>query len=227
MSGVIRRTRQYVAGLGPSVNLLQLNGAIAVAGLLTSVALARALGPEARGVLAIMMLWPISIANVGLLGTHLYLSRQAAKEPRDAGDLYSLGRKAAIFLSVPSMLALVLVVWLSPLRNTYDQITLLLALIIIPFSMWNAIQVQVELGRNNIRNLAVARGGFTGFYLIVVLLLWAGGIHTADMFLAGVLLVAAVSPIIAAWVISRSLPSARPVSSEPSGISGVVWLLQR
>src|SRR5262245_42439300 len=74
------------------------NASMALIGLLTGVLAARLLGPEGRGQLAAIQIWPTFIATIAMLGLPESLVFYSAKKPAEAGRY--LG--SAVVMSVVS-----------------------------------------------------------------------------------------------------------------------------
>ena len=96
---------------GSSVALtLGANVLIAAAGLATGAAVARMLGPEGRGELAAIQLWPTFLATVGMLGMPealVYFSaRDPARASRETASAVALGLAGCIVLMITGYFAM-------------------------------------------------------------------------------------------------------------------------
>jgi len=100
--------------LGTFATSIVLHGFTMVQGII----LARVLGAEGRGEFAAIILWPAIIANIGLLGTNMSVTRAAAAASAagdDAGPIARAGILWALILSaVTVVIGLGLLPWLIP-----------------------------------------------------------------------------------------------------------------
>lgn len=100
--------------LGTFATSIALHGATMVQGVI----LARVLGADGRGEFAAIILWPTIIANIGLLGTNLSVTRAAAAASAagdDAGPVARAGVLWALILSAVTVaVGLGLLPWLIP-----------------------------------------------------------------------------------------------------------------
>lgn len=78
------------------VTTIMLHGCTMVQGII----LARALGVDGRGSFAAIILWPNIIANIGLLGTNMSITRTAAVVGDDIGPVARAGILLSLVLSV-------------------------------------------------------------------------------------------------------------------------------
>jgi O-antigen/teichoic acid export membrane protein len=155
---------------------------VAVAGvtLMTSLILARAMGPEGRGVLANAVLWPTVLSHLAVMGVPLYLSRIVAQQNSEAANWY---RHGYVVLAVTAAIATTFWMAIDILTPSWPSAAggmklssktpfIALGATIIPFSMWNAFQIQMELGRGSIATYNFARMSFAFLYLASIALLW-------------------------------------------------------
>lgn len=83
--------------------------------LVQGVILARLLGTEGRGDFAAIILWPNIIANIGLFGTNLAVTRAAASTDEDVGSVARAGVLLSIMLSAVTVaVGLLLLPYLIP-----------------------------------------------------------------------------------------------------------------
>jgi O-antigen/teichoic acid export membrane protein len=158
------------------------NLALQALSILTSILLARALGPEARGELGYALLWAGLFSNMGLLGVHIRLARQAATLS-DLASVAALRRRALALLALLSGAVLtiysVALPWLVAGRSEDTAVLLLVAGLAIPFGMWSATQAQIELARGEAGTYNLTRGAFYVLYLLATTLtVIAGGAGT-------------------------------------------------
>lgn len=202
--------------LPQAFRLLSVNIALAGATLLTSVILARALDPAGRGVLAIIIVWPMLLSHLALIGVHLHLGRIAGQARHPVTALYKHGL-VAISLPVAAATAiwiaidLVTPTW--PVEEDLNRywVYLLLCASIIPFSAWNALQVQVELGRGALVNYYFARTSFAIIHLLLIGILWLVGPAEPLYFLVCFGLAAALSTVLSNAIILASQVNGRTV----------------
>ncbi len=152
-----------------------ISGNILVSGLtfLTSIVLARALSPEGRGDLANFVLWPVLLSNIMLFGIHVSLSRATAIHPEDAIKNYYIGFISLLLACILASIAYSGIVFTKVFYvSRFDTTALMIAALIIPFSAWNAFQIQMELGRSNFSLYIYGRVSFALAYLGSSLVLW-------------------------------------------------------
>jgi O-antigen/teichoic acid export membrane protein len=87
--------------LGTFVTTIALHGFALVQGVI----LARVLGADGRGEFAAIILWPGIIANIGLLGTNLSVTRAAAAARDDVGPVARAGVLLSLMLLVVAVAA--------------------------------------------------------------------------------------------------------------------------
>lgn len=160
--------------LRTATQLFRANVLVAAANFATSVLLARALDPDGRGELVNIILWPVLLSHFALAGVHMSLSRATAAKPTDAAKNYRAGLVA---ISLTSGLAIVLYgvayLWSDQAKQAPHVLSgALFAALIIPFSAWNAFQIQMELGRHNLAYYNYGRASFAIGHLALVGILW-------------------------------------------------------
>lgn len=211
-------------GLGAIALLAQANVLVAALTFCTSVMLARALGPDGRGVLANLVLWPTLICYPAVLGVHMELARRTAQDPTTARGHYGLGLR----ILIPSGLATLLIfaacaLAYDALRGPLPHLALALAAgLMIPLGVWNVFQFQMELGRQNAQNVGLVRLLFAAANLAGVLLLYAASSHAVAPFLAVFLVASLISALGTAFFVNRSLGPA-PATSPGATAGEVVW----
>ena len=138
--------------------------------------LARSLSPQDRGNLANILLLPAFLSGIALNGIQNYLGIESAKNPNDFNKNYQIGIR---ILFVFSMLAIAIYFCVIFFLNfdglnygdLYYQLKII-PFLIIPFSVWNAFQIQMELGQNNIKIYNYGRASFSLSYFFANIILW-------------------------------------------------------
>lgn len=211
------RAFAFYRRLPTAFRLLGVNVVLAAATLLTSIVLARALEPEGRGVLATVILWPMLLSHLALMGLHLHLGRIAGQSLYPVGALYRHGL-SAIAPPVLIITAAWVVVDLAtpgwPVEEGINRhwIYILLCTSIIPFSAWNAFQVQVELGRGAFATYNFARTSFAIIHLMLIGVLWLAESAEPLYFLACFALAAALASLFSKAAIMTSCSARRSAS---------------
>lgn len=176
--------------------------------LSTSVVLARALGPEARGELGYALLWSGLFANMGLLGVHIHVARQAAQFP-GASQVAALRRRALVFLALLSSAVTALYFAALPqlaVHRSADTAALLsVAGLAIPFGMWFATQAQIELARAEVWTYNLTRGTFHLLYLLGVAAMAIAGASGALAYVWVYAAATALATVAAHVMVSRRL----------------------
>jgi len=193
-----------------ALRLLGVNAALAGATLLTSVVLARALAPEGRGILAAFTLWPLVLSHLGMMGVHLHLGRTVGHRRSGVRAHY---RHGYVIVAATTMIAAVSWMAIDALTPNWPAVAtphleltfLLLSAAIIPFSSWNALQVQMELGRGALATYNFARASFTLFHLAAVVIVWLTQQSAPVAYLMCFVGAAAAASILSGTVIASSL----------------------
>lgn len=134
-------------GLTASTNIL-----IAMIGVGTGIAAARILGPEGRGELAAILLWPMTIGTLAPLGIPEALVYFTAREPRSAGRFLGSSLALGLALSLIAILAsyLVLPVLLSA-QSTRVLDTARVLLFMIPVLVLGGLPLYLLRGKQEFR----------------------------------------------------------------------------
>jgi len=185
---------------------LSANVLIAALAFLTSVAQARALDPTGRGELAIFLLWPGIVAHLSMMGTHLYLARESGRNPTNVRRHYRLGYLILVTCCSVASLVWIGICLMTPVLGSDPSIAvILLTALIIPLSAWNAMQVQIELGRSSFATYNLARIGFSVVYALLIVALITANLRSVIAFLAAFTVAAGISAIAAQLLIGRSI----------------------
>ena len=91
------------AGRGIALTVAANLGSLGI-GLVTSVILARTLGPEGRGAYAAILTWPNVIAILGILGLNQSAVFWSARQPERARSIVSTGTALAVAVLLPVLL---------------------------------------------------------------------------------------------------------------------------
>lgn len=188
--------RQVRRLLSTPVKLLLANGGNAVIGLLSSILLARILGPEGRGILAGIIAWPLALAAAGLFGVHLLAARRAAIFPAHRARIYS----ESLITLVPGFLVASAVMSLfgSVLQPISSSVVTAASVLLIAGSMLNALQLQVELSANSILASVGARVAFSLLFLLGIVALAIAGKHEPTVYFLAMVVAALIAPIVTA-----------------------------
>lgn len=153
------------------INFIGQNVVLAIFSLLIGVMLARGLGPVGRGELALFQTCALFVTNILPWGTHVSLSRLIAKNSDQGRFLYAVAYKIALVVGI---VGLIIYSFSAFLLNNITSIdisstVIIISSIIIPFSIVNAFQVQMELGRGNQLNFGIIRLSvvFMQFFVII------------------------------------------------------------
>ena len=141
--------------------------------IITSSIVARMLGPEGRGELAVAMLWPSVVAGIALLGLDVVIARRSANAINDERQLYFTSLFFALLFGIfGSLVLLFLLPFLLPDDKQYLVFISNALLFFIPASLLNALLFSVELGKGRIFNYNASRLLFYVVYLILIICLW-------------------------------------------------------
>ena len=191
------------------------NLVLAAATFATGIILARALGPHGRGVYGALFLWALTTANIFAWGTQMTLAREAAQRPERARAVYRAAYRLSIIGGLAGAVAfLAVVVPLTLGDRDYPLWIVAIASLIIPFSILNAFQIQIELGRSRFGSYNTVRSLFVAGNALTVATLWLIGVRDAGTFLAVLAAMALGASLSAAWSIRpslRALPAGQEV----------------
>jgi len=152
-----------------------------VLALVVTIVVARVLGPSGKGAYALIILIPTLLALVGNLGIGIASVYYGGKKKYDWADLASNSLVSAVALGIPlalAFLAYFLVFHPSFLRDIEPHY-IVIALLIVPFSLLTGYFSMILLGQGRIRqyNLLQVAPGVVSLVLILTLLLaFRGGI---------------------------------------------------
>ena len=182
------------------------NLVLAAATFATGIILARALGPHGRGVYGALFLWALTAANIFAWGTQMTLAREAAQRPERARAVYRAAYRLALIGGLAGAATfLAVVVPLTLGDRDYPLWMVGVAAVIVPFTIPNAFQIQIELGRARFGSYNVVRSLFAGGNLLTVAALWLAGVRDAGTFLAVLAVMALGASLAAALSIRPSL----------------------
>ena len=148
------------------------NVAIQGAGFLSGLLVARLLGPEGRGGLAVATMWASILSYVTLFGRDVIYAREAARRPEAVRSLY----KSALLGGGGSSLAMACVAYLMlpfliPAQHANVLGAALLALLIIPGSVVNVLAFSIAQGARNFALFNGARAAFSLAYIVALAIL--------------------------------------------------------
>lgn len=206
-----RRVWRNAHGASPFASHVALtagtNGVLALLGFVTGVLAARLLGPQGRGELAAIQMWPSFLATLAMLGLPEALVYFSAREPGRSGRylgtaiglalLASLPFAAAGYLLMPRLL-LAQPAEVIRAAQWYLWLILLYALVGLPY---HPLRGQQDFLRWNILRILPSVG-----WLAVLLLAWVAGWHAAPVLAGAYLVVLAILffPVMA--VVLRRIP---------------------
>ena len=189
--------------LPPSAYLFGLNGSVAAVQMVSSILLARVLGVEGRGIFASWVILGSAAGGAALFGLHLYAGRAAAQEPKAVKDIYKRVFSTALY---PISIAWLLLFVLFMVKDLDGGLTSwALACAFVAFSVFNAIQVQVEISRNSLKTYALARGSFAIFNLIGIASVYVLFASTPLNYFWALVLTAASGAAITYWAIGETI----------------------
>ncbi|HZS07471.1 MAG TPA: oligosaccharide flippase family protein [Blastocatellia bacterium] len=152
------------------------NAFMLLSGVVTSLLTAWALGPEGRGNLAVVVLWPNVVAllvGLGLPQAHRYY---LARQPESRSMFFS---NALVFALVVGLAALLLAELIVPhlvgVRSPEVMWLVRIYLVNIPLALLYDLMVGCLEGARQFGWVAAARGIFFGVQSVTYLALWSGG----------------------------------------------------
>jgi len=191
------------------------NLVLAGATFATGIVLARALGPDGRGIYGSLFLWALTAANIFAWGAQMTLAREAAQRPERARAVYrSAYRLSLLGGLVGAGVFLAVVVPLTLGDRDYRLWMVGTAAAIVAFTIPNAFQIQIELGRSRFGSYNTVRSLFVVGNVLTVASLWLAGVRDAGTFLMALAVMALGASLAAALTIRPSLREL-PVGDAP------------
>lgn len=211
-------------GLGPirrlpnAFRLLRLNIVLAAVNFVVSIMLARGLGPAARGQLAILVMWISITAYLSLCGTHLFLARKVAAQPDAASVVYARAGTIIGIALAPSMIVFGLIAFVVTEFSASEiaPIGWAIAAAAVPFGVWNAMQMQIELGRNYLDTYITTQITFALGQAVIVGFLFLTRRRDPVEYISATLAASAFTCFVTHWIIRSNLPPINNTSSLPS-----------
>lgn len=211
----LRHTFRFVESFGSQLLItFCANVALILLGLVTGVLLARLLGPDGRGELAAIQLWPSFIAGFALLGLPDALAYFSAQSPNRAGRFLGSSVALGVLLSVPFMglgyVAMPLLLSAQPAEVVH---TARWCLLLVPLTAAVGTPYQVLRGRGdffgwNVLRLAPGLG-----WLAVICLAWLFGRPEPNVMALGYLLALVLNGLLIFYTVKRRIPG--PFSPDP------------
>ena len=216
----MRRLPAVLAKSGAVTTLLRAHAVTAAINFITGMLLARALGPEARGVYSVLILWSNVTATVLLMGTHLRLARETSnslEEHSGAARLsYSKGFTALVLLMAPTVLFYGAVIFLNEkvLGQNLPAVIWLIGILAVPFGAWAIVQAQVELVRKNFGIFSTIQVTFAGTQCLLVTFLWGISVDRVLVFAWVFLLSSVATATVAQILVWRSIMRVENAATE-------------
>ena len=190
---------------------IMINGCMLVQGVI----LARVLGVEGRGNLAAIILWPTIIANIGLLGTNLAVTRTAATVGGDVGPIARTGILLSLILSIVAVTTgLALLPLLIPKANSDIMgLARIYMILFVPAYILSANLTGVDHGQGRFRRLNFFRllqSPVYVLFLVILLLFGRANLTYCIWALLGALWVTALGRFA---LMIRQIPLFGPVAS--------------
>lgn len=124
--------------------------AVIAFGLITSIVTARVLGPEGNGVIAAIMVYPSLFLSLGSLGIRQSTTYFVGQKKFSLDDIYASTLAIWLLTSILCLVScFVLIKYFT--KGEYSNLLIALALITIPFSLYNTYTSGIFLGRQNIK----------------------------------------------------------------------------
>lgn len=183
------------------------NGLILVTGILTGILAARLLGPEDRGILAILLFWPGLIAGIGFLslGEAIVYRRNAAMVDKDRFT----ATVAVLALILSAMIALAgfaLLPWLlGEARAAERPLATAYLVAFVPLNCLALALLALDHAERRFTRYNLFRLGPSWIYLLGILALWASGHITAATLLWASWLGTAITAAARVWAFRRDL----------------------
>ena len=154
-------------------SLLSTNIVFQAIGVITGLFLARYLGPELRGKWAVILYYPMLVANISAMGIDTYVSRGMIKNKYSKGHVIDFIFKYALtigLLGIGLIWLFTNVVKTEEISELKDQIVI--AAFLIPFSILNLLVYSAELGYGRVWNYNLGRIVFSFCYLFALVILY-------------------------------------------------------
>jgi O-antigen/teichoic acid export membrane protein len=193
---------------------MAMNVALALMGLVTGILAARLLGPQGRGELATIQLWPGFIAAVAMLGLSDGVVYFSARNPEQAGRYTGAAMALAVLVSP---LAMVIGYVLLPTLLAAQSADLTVAarwyLWIVPIVAVMGIPHSLLRGRDDFVAWNALRILPSGGWLVVLLTAWLIGWSDAALFAGGYLVALGLLFVPLMYVVTRRISG--PFNADP------------
>jgi O-antigen/teichoic acid export membrane protein len=152
------------------------NALMLASGVVTSLLSAWALGPEGRGDLAVILMWPGVFAMMAEIGLPTAYKFWAAKEPHRVSSLFS----NAVLLSTVLGLGMLVVAWILIPSLIGERTSTVLRLaqiysVVVPMTLFTDLVRGLLEGTRKFQWVAALRLIFFGFQSVCYVLLWSTG----------------------------------------------------
>ena len=207
--------------LPAAMQIALVNVVLAVATFVTGIILARALGAENRGIYGALFLWALTAANIFAWGNQMTLARDAAQRPHELRGIY----RSAYLLSVlggaaGAAIFFAVVATLTSGDPDYPLWLVAVASLIVPFTIPNAFQIQIELGRSRFSAYNLIRALFVVGNCVTAAALWLCGVRSVGLFVAVLATMGLWASVTAALAIRPSLRGLEP--GQPPSLVGTI-----
>jgi O-antigen/teichoic acid export membrane protein len=156
------------------ISVIKSRAAVIIFSFSTSILTARYLGPEGNGVIAALMIYPSLFLSLGSLGIRQSTTYFVGQQKFEIEKIYSATIAIWLFTSVFCLISCYFLIKYFT-KGDYPEHLIYLALIAIPFSLYNTYSSGIFLGKQNIKEFnrinwipAVLNFGFTALLLVVI-----------------------------------------------------------
>lgn len=207
LSGIQRST------IGSMLSGFASQGGLLVSGILSS----RILGPEDRGYLALLILVPLLLANVGTLGLPLATTYFVGKTPTRAGAVArSLVKPALAQLVVLGIIQVLILRQFTESRAVDVQLAAVLCALLLPSWLASEYGYALLQGQQRFGALNLVRCWASVLHGCILLALFTLGIGGLPQVAASWLAVSCLESLVTLFVVAQGLELTTPIASDPT-----------
>jgi len=189
-------TRNFLMSLGGSL-------AGAASSIIISMALSRALGPEGRGILTQIILWPPIIANIIHAGWAIGITSRVSTNPEQLVGISSSATKLGSMLSIIGMVVSYIVIS-SYGSNVSQSSAALIFLLYIPLATYECVNRALLEGSHKFKETSVVRGVFSILNALIISLAWLFDVLSIEIYIVIYLSTLALSSFVQLYILRQN-----------------------
>ena len=166
-------------------------------------ALSRALGPEGRGILTQIILWPPIIANIIHAGWAIGITSRVSTNPEQLVGISSSATKLGSMLSIIGMIVSYIVIS-SYGSNVSQSSAALIFLLYIPLATYECVNRALLEGSHKFKETSVVRGVFSILNALIISLVWLFDVLSIEIYIVIYLSTLALSSFVQLYILRQN-----------------------